>query len=154
MNLTLRNAADYVRTSRAPEAFLAIIRAFRRVFTFSQERTNRLARFVMVANAYRRGQPVRDIEAKYGCSRGTVLRYARLAGMPKRDRGFEPGIRDAVIALYLEGKPIAQIQAQLGVSQAYVSKTASEEGINRRVFRRRATSRRATRHARILPTER
>lgn len=134
--LTLQSAADYVRTARAPKAFLAIIQAFRRVFTFTHERANRLSRFVAVANAYRRGQPVRDIEAKYGCSRGTVLRYARLAGMPKRDRGFEPGIRDAVIALYLDGKPIAQIQAQLGVSQAYISKTATEEGINRRIFKK------------------
>lgn len=134
MNLTLQSAADYVRTAKAPKALLAIITAFRRVFTFTQERANRLSRFVVIANAYRRGQPVRDIEAKYGCSRNTVLRYARLCGLPKRDRGFESGIRDAVIALYVQGKPISQIQAQLGVSQAYISKTATEEGINRRIF--------------------
>jgi uncharacterized protein YerC len=141
MNLTLQSAADYVRTARAPKPLLAIIAAFRRVFTFTQERANRLSRFVIIANAYRRGQPVRDIEAKYGCSRNTVLRYARLAGLPKRDRGFEPGIRDAVIALYAQGKPIAQIQAQLGVSQAYISKTATEEGINRRNFSKSRTQR-------------
>lgn len=137
MNLTLRDAANYIRTSKATRPLLAIIQSFRRVFTFTQERSNRLVRFITITNAYRRGQPIRDIEAKYGCSRQTVLRYARLAELPKRERGFDPNIRSAVIALYLDGKPIAQIQAQLGVSQAYISKTATEEGINRRVFKKR-----------------
>jgi hypothetical protein len=39
--------------------------------------------------------------------------------------------------MYKDGKPIAEIQALVGVSQAYVSKTATEEGINRRNFKNR-----------------
>lgn len=135
--LTLKSAAEYVRTSRAPKGFLAFIQTIKRIITFTQERANRLTRYLAIVRAYRRGAPVKAIEEQYGCSRQTVLRYARLAGLAKRDKGFEPGIRRAVIALYKQGKPIAQIQAQLGVSQAYVSKTATEEGINRREFKKR-----------------
>lgn len=134
--VTLKTAALYVRTSRASRALLEIIRQAKRVFTFTQERANRLARYIKITNDYRRGRPVRDIESQYGCSRGTVLRYARMAGLPKRPKCFDPDIRRAVIALYQQGKPIAEIEARLGVSQAYVSKTATEEGINRRNFKR------------------
>lgn len=134
MSLTLKNAASFVRTSRAPSAFLSLLRRVRQIFTFTQERANRLKRYVVIVTAYRRGKPVRDIETVYGCSRQTVLRYARMAGLPKRPKHFDPDIRRAVIVMYQQKKPIAEIQARLGVSQAYVSKTATEEGINRRVF--------------------
>lgn len=133
--LTLKNAASFVRTSRAPVALLSILQRLRSVFCFAQERANRLKRFVVIVTAYKRGRLVRDIESEYGCSRQTVLRYARLAGCSKRPKGFDPEIRRATISLYKQGKPIAEIQARLGVSQAYVSKTATEEGINRRHFR-------------------
>lgn len=135
--LTLQHAAHFVRTSRAPSGLLSILRRFRNIFTFAQERANRLARFVRVVRAYRLGKPVRDIESEYGCSRGTVLRYARMAGLPTRPKHFDPAIRKAVIALYQQDKPIAEIQTRLGVSQAYISKTATEEGINRRNFKKR-----------------
>ena len=129
--ITLKIAAAHLRAPRLPRALLAIVESARRIFTFTQERANRLARFLRIVNAYRLGKPVQDIVAGYGCSRSTVLRYARLAGLEKRPKGFDPDLRNAVIALYRQGAPIAQIQAQLGVSQAYISKTATEEGINR-----------------------
>lgn len=141
MNWTLKDAAEYVQSRKAPRPLVAIIMAIRRVFNFTHERSNRLARFVKIAAAYKLGKPVRDIESQYGCSRGTVLRYARLAGCPKRDRGFDPKVRIATITLYQQGKPLAEIQALLGVSQAYISKTATEEGINRRNFKRVERSR-------------
>lgn len=137
MTWTLKHAADYVRTSRAPKPLAQLIAAVWRVFTFTQERTNRLARFVKIVAAYKLGKPVKDIEAQYGCSRQTVLRYARLAGCPKRPKHFDPAVRKAVIAMYQQDKPLAEIQARLGVSQAYISKTATEEGINRRNFAKR-----------------
>lgn len=114
-----------------------MLRKVRAIFTFTQERANRLKRYVRVVYAYKAGVPVKKIEDDYGCCRQTVLRYARLAGLPKRPKGFEPDVRRATISLYKSGVPIAQIQAQLGVSQAYISKTATEEGINRRNFKRR-----------------
>ena len=131
MNITLKIAGVFATAPKLPRVIANILAAVRRVFTFTQERTNRIARFFRVVNAYRLGKPVRDIESEYGCSRGTILRYARLAGLPKRPKGFDPKVRSATIALYQQGAPIAQISAQLGVSQAYVSKTASEEGIKR-----------------------
>lgn len=137
MKLTLKSAAEFVRTLKAPAGLLSIIRRTREVFTFAQERTNRLARYILIVRAYKRGKPVLDIEAEYGCTRSTVLRYARLAGLPKRPKSFEPGIRAAVIAMYKDGKPIAEISARLGVSQGFISNAATEEGINRRKFKKR-----------------
>jgi hypothetical protein len=134
MIFTLKDAAEHWRSSRAPKAFPAFIAQVKRILTFTQERANRLRRFGEVTSAYRDGVPVADIESKYGCSKNTVLRYARLAEIEKRPKCFDPRIRKAVILLYKSGNPIAQISAQLGVSQAYVSKTATEEGLNRRNF--------------------
>ena len=134
MTFTLAIAAEYLRTSRAPKAFFSFVAQVKRIITFTHERANRLVRYVEIVRAYKRGALVQDIESKYGCSRNTVLRYARAADLPKRPRHFDPKIRAATIALYKEGKPIAEIQAKLGVSQAYISKTATEEGINRRTF--------------------
>lgn len=136
MMFTLKTAADYIRTSRAPIRFFAFVKQIKRIFTFTQERANRLVRYVELVRDYKQGKPVRDIETKYGCSRNTVLRYARLADLPKRPRHFDPKVRSAVIALYKEGRPIAEISARLGVSKAYISNAASEEGINRVKFKK------------------
>lgn len=136
MKFTLEDAAKYWMTSRPTKAFLAFVAQVRRIFTFTEERANRLQRFPKVVDDYRSGLPVSDIEAKYGCSKHTVLRYARLAGLEKRPKG-DADRRRGIVALYQQGRPIAQIAAQMGVSQALVSKIATEEGINRRNFRRR-----------------
>lgn len=136
MNLTLQIAADFIRTARGPTTLLTILRRFRTIFSFTDERKNRLSRYVKIARAYKAGKPVRDIETEYGCSRHTVLRYARMADLPKRPKHFPEEIRRGVIAMYQQKKPIAEIAARFGVSQAYVSKTATEEGINRRNFNR------------------
>ncbi|WP_334425559.1 hypothetical protein [Bradyrhizobium sp. AZCC 1620] len=104
----------------------------KRIVSFTQERANRLLRYVAITRAYRAGAPVQVIEDKYGCSRSTVLRYARLAELPKRPKHFDTDVRAAVIADYKAGKmSVAQIAAAHDVSQAYVSKTAREEGISR-----------------------
>ena len=137
MKFTLEDAARYWMTSRPTKAFLAFVKQVRRIFTFTEERANRLQRFPKIVDDYKAGFPVADIEAKYGCSKQTVLRYARLAGLEKRPKG-DSDRRRGIIALYQQGRPIAQIAAQMGVSQALVSKIATEEGINRRNFRRQA----------------
>src|SRR5260370_40700184 len=105
-DLRLKHAADYVRTSRAPQALLAFMQSIRRIFTFTQERANRLAGYVVCTRAYKNGQSVRDIETKYGCSAHTVLRYARMAELPKRPKHFPAQIRGAVIADYKKKMPI------------------------------------------------
>ena len=96
----------------------------------------RTTRSMEIILRYGEGEPVRDIEEKYDCSKNTVLRLARSAGLSKRVKSFPTEVRNAVILLYKEKVPIAEIQARLGVSQAYISKTATEERINRRNFRR------------------
>lgn len=137
MKFTLEDAARYWINSRPSKAFAAFVAQVRRIFSFTEERANRLQRFSKVVDDYRAGVPVADIEAKYGCCSGTVLRYARLAGLEKRPKG-DADRRRGIIALYQLGRPIAEISTQMGVSQALVSKIASEEGINRRNFKKRA----------------
>lgn len=129
--IKLQTVADYVRTSRGPKLLLIILKNIKSVFTFTQERANRVKRFIRIVEAYKAGVPVKKIEETYGCSKFTVLRYARLAGLAKREKGFAPDVKRATISLYKDGLPIAEISARLGVSQAYVSKTATEAGISR-----------------------
>jgi len=137
MRFTLDDAAKFWATARPTKAFLAFVAQVRRIFTFTEERANRLQRFPKVVDDYRAGVPVADIEAKYGCSKHTVLRYARMAGLEKRPKG-DADRRRGIVALYQQGLPIATIAARMGVSQALVSKTATEEGINRRQFAKKA----------------
>ena len=140
MKFTLEDAARYWATSRPSKAFLAFVAQVRRIFSFTEERANRLQRFPRVVEDYKGGVPVSDIEAKYGCSRGTVLRYARLAGLDKRPK-TDADRRRGIVAMYEQGKPVAEIAARMGCSQALVSKTAPEEGINRRQFSRAGRAR-------------
>lgn len=140
MKFTLEDAARYWVNSRPSKAFQAFVAQIRRIFTFTEERANRLQRFPKVVDDYKANMPVADIEAKYGCSKQTVLRYARLAGLEKRPKG-DADRRRGIIAMYTQKDepPIAEIAARFGVSQALVSKIATEEGINRRNFKKRAS---------------
>lgn len=134
---TLSTAADFLRGKPVPRHFSLLVQRVRSVFSFTAEHTNRLSRFVKIVNAYKRGALVQDIENEYGCTKSTILRYARLAGIAKRDRGFDPKIKEGVLAMYALNKPISEIAVHFGVSEAYVSKTASEAGISRRKFKKR-----------------
>lgn len=136
-DLTIQAAANFAKTSRASNAFTALLGMVRRIFTFTFERANRLRRCVEIIHLYAKGVPVRDIEDRYGCSKNTILRYARAAGLPKRRRGFPESVRIKALAMYKDKKPIAYIADKLDVSQAYLSKMATEEGINRRNFKKK-----------------
>jgi uncharacterized protein YerC len=130
--MNLSDAASYIRTSKAPKAFLDFIGAIKRIFTFAQERANRPARFVAVTRAYQNGEPLKKIEDRFGCSRQTINRYARMSELPVRPKHFPADIRAAVIHDYKNSKlQVVQIAERNGVSPAYVSKIAREEGISR-----------------------
>lgn len=132
MKFTLQVVADFVRERTAPKPLLTVLRSVKRIFTFAQERSNRLARFVRVVRDYRSGVMVRDIEARYGCSRNTVLRYARMANLPKRPKTDDPERRAKIIKLARQGglsqKEIAQACA---CSVALVSMVEHEAGLQR-----------------------
>jgi len=82
--------------------------------------------------------PISKIVEEFRVSRIQVLRYARLAGLPKRPKGFDPEIRGKAMELYERGTPLKIIRAKLGVSEAYISKTAAAAGLRlRRTFRKR-----------------
>lgn len=133
MNLTLQTAADFIRTSRAPKAFFAIIRKLRSIFTFAQERQNRLVRFLRVVRAYRNGKPVRDIQAEFGCSLNTVNRYARMSELPKRPKTDDPERRAKIIKLSKSTPRPSQesIAKACGCSVALVSLVEHEAGLPR-----------------------
>jgi len=133
MQFTLSTAAEYLRTSKATTAFLSFLAQIRRVFTFPVERANRLRRFLRIIEDYRKGKPVRDIETKFGCSRGTILRYARLSGEPKRPRTDDPERRATIIAMSKQHPRPSQteISKACKCSIALVSLVEHEAGIKR-----------------------
>lgn len=131
--MKLQDAANYLKGG-PPKDLPALIATIKRVLKFPQERANRLARYIVIVRAYENGEAVDRIADRYGCTRHTVQRYARLAGLPIRPKHLPGEIRRAVIRDYKAKVPIAQIALLHGVSQAYVSKMAGEEGILRRKY--------------------
>lgn len=129
--MKLEDAANYVRTSKASSTFLAFVKIIKRIYTFTEERANRLTRYVAITRAYKSGRSVESIVNKYGCSRNTVLRYARLAKLPKRPKHLPVEIKKAVIADYRLGLPVADIAKLHDVSISYVSTIAHKEGLSR-----------------------
>jgi len=130
--ITLKVAAEYVQTSKASRAFLAVIMSVKRIFDFAQERANRPVRFLRVVRAYRNGKPVRDIVQEYGCSNNTVLRYARMAGLPKRPKTDDPERRAKIIKLSKQGgMSQVQIAKECNCSVALVSIVEHEAGLKR-----------------------
>jgi hypothetical protein len=131
--LTLETAADYVRTSHAPDPFLAVITRIRQTFSFTDERANRCVRFLEIVRDYRAGIMINDIVAKHGCTRGTVLRYARLVGCPKRPKSDDPMRHAKILAMTKRKKrpSAADIAAACQCSIALVSKIEREAGLPR-----------------------
>lgn len=127
----LQHAADYIRTGHPIKALADLILRRKRkpLISFPEERENRPPRYIAVTNAYRDGLPISEICAKFGCSKNTVHRYARMAGLY---RPKESPLRDSILAMYKSGEPIAQIAKTLNISQALVSKTAGQAGILRK----------------------
>jgi hypothetical protein len=104
----------------------------RRLITFTHERANRLVRFVKIVNDYKTGVMVKDIEARYGCSHNTVMRYARMANLPKRPKSDDPGRRAKIIAMAKSGgMSQKEIAAACNCSVALVSIVEHEAGLNR-----------------------
>jgi hypothetical protein len=127
----LQDAAAYIKGKKTPNDFRSLLASIKRVFHFPYERANRLARYVIITRAYEKGEDVNRIAKRYGCARGTVLRYARMAGLPTRPKHFAADIRRAVLRDYKTNMPVASIARLHEVSPAYVSKIAREKGISR-----------------------
>lgn len=133
--ILLQHAADYIRTGKAIKDLLRLLRRRKPIISFEAERDNRPPRYVEVTRAYKEGMPINDIMLKFGCSKNTVHRYARMAGLY---RPKDSPVRDGILAMYQQGKPIAEISAALGVSPALISKYANEAGIGRNPHRAQA----------------
>lgn len=134
--LTLQDAADYVKDGKRTSLLMRFLALVKRIFNWEVERSNRLNRFIEISRAYKRGERVEDIAKRYGCNRSNVLRYARMAELDKRPKGLSGETREAVLADYKLGLPIADIAKLHGVSIAYVSMTANKAGIGRNPHRK------------------
>lgn len=128
----LQDAAEYIKTSKASIKFLNILFSIKKVFNFNQERSNRLIRYVQITRAYKANEPINKIAEKYGCDKTTVMRYARMAGLPKRPKHFPKHIKEAVLKDCKKGLPIKVISELHNVSQAYISMLEKENNISRR----------------------
>lgn len=128
--VTLADAANYVRTSKATKLLLNLLRSVERLFTFSEERYNRVSRYIAVVDDYKKGVPIAQITEKYGCTKRTVYDYVHRAGvMP---RSFKPAdVRKAVIRDYKSGIKVATIAALNNVSVRYVAKVVKDAGLSR-----------------------
>lgn len=131
MKLTLKDAAEYVKSGKRTSLFLRFLALVRKIFNWEVERSNKLNRFIEITRAYKRGEKVEDISKRYSCNRSNVLRYARMAGLDKRPKGISAETRKKVLADYKLGLPIADIAKLHGVSLAYVSTIANKAGIGR-----------------------
>lgn len=90
------------------------------------ERSRRATRSLEIIVKYANGDPVEDIAREYDCTRHTVLRLARHAGLPKRPKHFPEEVRAAVLKDYDDGLPYAVIVKKHKVSMAYIVKVAEE----------------------------
>lgn len=130
MILTLKDAAAYVRSAKAGKLLLSILQSAARIFNFTEERHNRLSRYVSVINAYKSGMPIADIEAKFGCTKRTIYDYVERANVHRRS--FKPEeIRLAVIRDYKAKIPVAKIADLHSVSIRFVHETARKAGLRR-----------------------
>lgn len=137
MIITLRDAAEYWAGKKSVTV-RKILSSMDSIFTFDKERANRIKRFLTIVREYHYGVPLTKIMKDHGCSKGTIIRYAKMAGLPARGQNLKKMSREkrkALIALYKQGKPVAEIAAALGISSALVSRTATEEQINRHKFK-------------------
>lgn len=134
--LTLKHVVEYVRTSVASSLLMTILRSPDRIFNFTEERHNRLNRYVSVINAYKGGMPLADIAAKFGCTRRTIFDYVERAGVPRRS--FKPEqIRNDVIRDYRAGIPVSKIMALHNVKRRFVQQVAADAGLRR--YKRKKT---------------
>jgi hypothetical protein len=129
--LTLKDVAEYVRTSNASRVLITILHRTRRVFNFIEERHNRLSRYVAVVNAYKSQMPLAAIEEKFGCTRRTIYDYVERAGVPRRS--FKPEeVKAAALKEYADKSvPIASIISRYNVSYRQLHTWARKAGIRR-----------------------
>lgn len=99
------------------------------------ERSRRIERVSRIVLDYLAQRPLADICREYDVHRSMVQRYVREAHVRderrQKQRAATAARHSAILAAYSEGRPIAEIAQALAVSQALVSKLATEAGISR-----------------------
>jgi hypothetical protein len=95
------------------------------------DHSRRHMRTARVIAMYASGAPVQNICDKFEISRSQVLRLARMAGLAKHPKHFDPKIKKRCIALIRKKLPHKEIAELLNVSVAYVSITGKSAGLSR-----------------------
>jgi len=133
--LQLKDAADYVRTNKASQLLLKVLRSVAHVFNFTEERHNRVNRYVAVINAYKRGDPITKIEQDFGCTKRTIYDYIKKAGV--QPRSFVAAeIREDILRDYRAKIPVKKIAELHGVSLRSVRKIVKQAGLRRYPLRK------------------
>jgi len=128
--LRIKDVADYVRTCKANKVLLEVLRRTAHIFNFTEERYNRVNRYMAVINAYQRGTPLAEIEARFGCTKRTIYDYVEKAGISPRT--FIPAdVKAAILQDYKTKIPVAKIAELHDVSIRYVQTAAREAGLRR-----------------------
>lgn len=129
--LRLKDVADYVRTSKAGAVLLAVLRGAGHILDFTEERHNRLNRYMAVINAYQHTtMSVAEIAERFGCTKRTVFDYVEKAGIERRS--FVPAaVKAAVLRDYRLKIPITKIMELHNVKRRYVHTVAREAGLRR-----------------------
>lgn len=126
--MKLADAADFFLGKKVEATIRSLLLRTKSFFDFVRERQNRIVRFGKVCRDYRLGHPVKQIAKKYGCSTGTVIRYARLAGLPYRPKSDHKAV---VLAMLQLGKPYAEIAARTGLTLGAISMMAKRNNLHR-----------------------
>jgi hypothetical protein len=95
------------------------------------DHSRRHMRTARVIAMYASGTPVQKICDKFEISRSQVLRLARMAGLAKRPKHFDPKIKKRCLALIRRKLPHKNIAELLNISVAYVSITGKAAGLSR-----------------------
>lgn len=128
--MTLTEVADFLRNKTMPNGLRILFNKMKRIFNFTIERNNRVVRFKKILEEYDAGIPLKKIVENYGCSRSTVLRYARIAGRPRRPKSDDPQ-RRAMIIGHKAKLPQSEIARLCGCSIGLVSMVEHEAGLKR-----------------------
>lgn len=105
----------------------------------------RFERSMEIVRMYRDGVPIIEICEVFECSRGTVLRMARAAGLPRRPKNkFPEKTKTDAIEMLKQGMLQEDIAKELGTSVAWVSILGRKMGLNRYPNRRERWTKRHT----------
>lgn len=98
----------------------------------------RIERSLNIIAEYKEGVVVENIADRYGVSRNTVLRLARMAGLPKRPkRKISDEHKATALRMLAQGELYSVIAKHVGASESWVHYLAMDHNLQRYRYKRR-----------------